>query len=314
MDSHAGAAMPQVLVPYPGLDADPSTQDIFVYMRPETNGVVGEREVLRVIEKYPQYKVDLHLVYLANIPGEFIVRNHIVERHYAVKMSFAVHGKRLFTERMKERFREHFDTEFASAPIIGAFEALDRLDVRAEELFSQWVDEPDILVVDGQTVKRVGAFFVVNYDIPALIHKNNRNTDIAVMLFRTQMGYQDFLSLTSKMRQGFIDRGMLGTQGSVSRVFHYSKSPVEQILDGLGYLYSSDGRRIPMRELSFAAFLLQHDVSEAQIGGLLDNPIATFETSRGRIEDSVIAYTRNESYERALEKIRTMVSQYRIPL
>lgn len=314
MDSHAGAAMPQVLVPYPGPEADPDIQDIFVYMRPETNGVVGEREVLRVVEDCPQYKVDLHLIYLANIPGEFIVRNHIVERHYAVKMSFAVHGKRLFTERMKKRFREHFDTEFESAPIIGAFEALDRLDVRAEELFSQWVDEPDILVVDGQTVKRVGAFFVVNYDIPALIHKNNRNTDIAVMLFRTRMGYEDFLSLTSKMRRGFIERGMLGSQGSLSRVFHYSKSPLEQILDGLGYLYSPQADHVPMRGLSFAAFLLHHGVSEAQIRGLLDNPIATFETGRGRIEDSVIRYTRNESYQRALEKIRTMVSQYRIPL
>lgn len=314
MDSHAGAAMPQVLVPYPGPEADPGVQDIFVYMRPETNGVVGEREVLKVVEEYPQYKVALHLVYLANIPGDFIARNHIVERHYAVKMSFAVHGKRLFTERMKKRFSEHFDTDFESAPVIGAFEALDRLDVRAEELFSQWVDEPDILVVDGQTVKRVGAFFVVNYDIPALIHKNNRSTDIAVMLFRTRMGYEDFLSLTAKMRRGFIERGLLGTQGSVSRVFHYSKSPVEQILDGLGYLYDSSARRVPMRELSFAAFLMQHGVSEAQIHGLLNNPIATFETSRGRIEDSVIAYTRNESYERALEKLRTMVSQHRIPL
>ncbi|MFP4375005.1 MAG: hypothetical protein ACLFPO_11785 [Spirochaetaceae bacterium] len=314
MNSHAGAAGPQILVPYPGPETDPSFLDIFVYMRPETNGVVGEREVLKVVEECPQYKIDLHLVYLANIPGEFIASNHIVERHYAVKMSFAVHGRRLFTEHMKERFREHFDVEFESAPIIGAFEALDRLGVRAEDLFSQWVDEPDILVVDGQTVKRVGAFFVVNYDIPALIHKNNRNTDIAVMLFRTRMGYQDFLSLTSKMRQGFIERGMLGTQSSVSRVFHYSKSPVEQILDGLGYLYAPQARRIPMRELSFAAFLLQHEVGETEIRGLLDNPIATFETTRGRVEDSVIAYTRNESYERALEKLRTMVSQYRIPL
>lgn len=314
MDSHAGAAKPQVLVPYPGPETDPGIQDIFVYMRPETNGVVGEREVLKVVEECPQYKVDLHLIYLANIPGEFIASNHIVERHYAVKMSFAVHGKRLFTERMKERFRDHFGTEFETAPVIGAFEALDRLNVRAEELFSQWVDEPDILVVDGQTVKRVGAFFVVNYDIPALIHKNNRNTDIAVMLFRTRMGYEDFLSLTSKMRQGFIERGMLGSRGSVSRVFHYSKSPVEQILDGLGYLYGPQADRVPMRELSFAAFLLQHGVTEAQIRGLLDNPIATFETGRGRIEDSVIAYTRNESYERALEKLRAMVSQYRIPL
>jgi hypothetical protein len=314
MDSRVEGAQPQVLVPYPGPDDDASIQDVFVYMRPETNGVVGEREVLKVIEECPEYKVDLHLAYLANIPGEFIAANHIVERHYAVKMSFAVHGKRLFTPRMRERFTEHFGVDFEAAPIIGAFEALDRLAVRADDLFDQWVDEPDLLVMNGQTVKRVGAFFVVNYDIPALIHKNNRDTDIAVMLFRTRTGYEYFLSLTARMREGFIRRGMLNNRGPVGRVFHYSKSPVEQILDGREYLYDRQARAVPPRELSFASFLMRNGVSEAEVHGILDNPIAEFETPRGRVEDHAVPFTRHDDYTTALGKLRSMVSQYRIPL
>jgi hypothetical protein len=314
MDSRAGGARPQVLVPYPGPDEDPNIQDIFVYMRPETNGVIGEREVLRVIEECPQYKVDLHLAYLANIPGEFIAANHIVEQHYAVKMSFAVHGKRLFTDRMKHRFTEHFGVAFDSAPVIGAFEALERLQVRADDLFDQWVDEPDMLVMNGQTVKRVGAFYVVNYDIPALIHKNNKSTDIAVMLFRTRTGYEYFLALTAKMREGFIKRGMLDSRGPVGRVFHYSKSPVEQILDGRGYLYDTQARVIPTRELSFASYLMRNGVSEAEIEGILRSPIAEFATAEGRVESHVIPFTRNDDYGTALRKLRSMVSQYLVPL
>ena len=304
-----------MLVPYPGPAAEDDVQDIFVYMRPETNGVVGESEVLKVIEECPQYKVELNLVYLANIPGAFIVRNHIVERHYAVKMAFAVHGKRLFTERMKERFCDHFGVDnFEDAPVIGAFEALDRLGVRAEDLFQQWVDEPDMLVMAGQSVKRVGAFYVINYDIPALIHKNTRDTDIAVMVFRTRTGYEYFLALTAQMREGFIKRGMLDTQGHVSRVFHYSKSPVEQILDGRGYLYEAGGRAVATEQLSFAAYLRRHGVSAAEIEGLLNNPIAEFETKRGLVEDHVVPFTRSASYPEALRRLRSMVSQYRIPL
>ncbi|MFO8063277.1 MAG: hypothetical protein ACQETQ_00605 [Spirochaetota bacterium] len=314
MESPQGTALPQVLVPYPGPETDPEIQDIFVYMRPETNGVVGEGEVLKVIEDCPEYKVDLHLAYLANIPGEFIAANHIVEHHYGVKMSFAVHGKALFTRRMKERFSQHFGEDFDQAPIIGAFEALDRLGIRAEDLFEQWVDEPDMMVINAQSVKRVGSYYVVNYDIPALIHKNNKNTDIAVMLFRTRTSYDYFLSLTAKMREGFIKRGLLSTKGPVSRVLHFSKSPVEQMLDGRGYLYDTEARSVPLAELSFSAYLMRHGISEKEIDGILDNPIAEFDTPRGRIEDHVISYTRNDSYPAALEKLRSMVSQYRIPL
>ncbi|MFP4011375.1 MAG: hypothetical protein ACLFUM_06705 [Spirochaetaceae bacterium] len=314
MESDDAAARPQVLVPYPGPEADPNVEDIFVYMRPETNGVVGEAEVLRVIEESPQYKTDLNLVYLANIPGPFIMENHVVERHYAVKMAFAVHGKSIFTEHMKRRFREHFKENFDSAPIIGAFEALDRLGIRAEELFQQWVDEPDILVVDAQSIKRVGAYFVVNYDIPALIHKNNRNTDIAVMLFRTRMSYEHFLLLTARMREGFIRRGLLDTQGHVSRVFHFSKSPVEQILDARGYLYEPDGANVTTDRVSFAAYLMANGVSRREIDGILDNPIAWFRTEEGIVEDHVVPHTRNDGYPDALEKLRSMVAQHRIPL
>ncbi len=132
-------ALPKVLIPYPGPTGDPRQQDIFVYLRPETNGVRVESAVLKVIEHCPAYKQDMNLVYLANVPGEYITEQHIVEHYYALKLDFAVYGKDRFTPHMKEAFTQAFRLPFAEADIIGSFEALRRLKLGPEELFALWV-------------------------------------------------------------------------------------------------------------------------------------------------------------------------------
>ncbi|HKJ86055.1 MAG TPA: hypothetical protein VKA06_08260, partial [Spirochaetia bacterium] len=161
-----GSDGPQILVPYPGPDGSGEIQDIFVYLRPETNGVLVESLLLKVIQGCSQYRSGIRLVYLANFPGQFIVDNHIVERHYAHKFFFAVHGKRAFTSRMKDVFSRRFEVQFADADVIGSFEALQVLDMTPDQLFRLWVPAEDVLHIDGQTIKRYEGRFIVNYDIP----------------------------------------------------------------------------------------------------------------------------------------------------
>lgn len=305
-----GATGPQILVPYPGPDGSGDVQDIFLYLRPETNGTLVESALLKVIQNCSQYRTGLKLVYLANFPGEFIVQYHIVERHYAHKFFFAVHGKRAFTSRMRADFERHFGVDFDEAQIIGSFEALHVLGKAPDELFSAWVPQELMLHVDGQTIKRIGDVFVVNYDIPALMHKNARGTDIAVMLFRCSLDYDYFVELVEEMREALVSKGVLSKDRPASRAFHYSKGPVEQILDATDYLRRPDGSAVEPEELSFVAYATRHGFDVDELLGVVRGPICQFELPDGTIvEESVFAYTATDSYDEALAKLRTIRAQ-----
>jgi len=304
---------PKILVPYPGPQNSPDILDIFVYMRPETNGVIGESAIMKVIGNCPEYKVDLNMIYLANIPGDYIVRNHIVEKHYAVKFHFAVHGKNAFTSFMRERFNEYFDRSVDEAPVIGSFEALRRLHLSAEELFSFWVEPEKILNVDGQTIKLVEGVYVVNYDIPALLHRNSRNTDIAVMLFRTTLTYEYFSGLVEKMREAMISLGLLSPVVPIARAFHYSKNPFEQLIDGLGYLCKPDGGAASLSDLSFAVYLDSQGTENDTVLDTLSHPIARFHAEDGtEYEDNLLTCTYHNSFSESLEQLRRV--RYHYPL
>lgn len=301
---------PQVLVPYPGPDTSGASQDIFVYLRPETNGTLVESALLKVIQSCSQYRTGIKLVYLANFPGEFILENHIVERHYAHKFFFAVHGKRAFTSRMKEEFERHFEVPFADARIVGSFEALQVLATTPEELFSYWVPGAEMMHVDGQTIKRHDDLYIVNCDIPALMHKNNRGTDIAVMLFRCNVDYDYFADLVDEMRDVLVDAGVLSSDRPASRAFHYSKGPMEQVLDAIDYLRRPDGEAVDADELSFVAYANRHGYTAGQLMGVVRNPICLFELPDGStIEESIFIYTATDSFAEALAKLPSIRAQ-----
>ncbi|HKK21242.1 MAG TPA: hypothetical protein VJ983_07210 [candidate division Zixibacteria bacterium] len=307
-------ALPKVLIPYPGPASERDEQDIFVYLRPETNDVRVEATVLKVVERCPAYKRDMNLVYLANVPGEFITRHHIVEQHYALKLEFAVYGKELFTPYMRTAFSNAFRTSFDGADIIGSFEALRRLKLRPEELFALWVPDEDLFVVDGQSIKRVGGSYVVNYDIPALLHKNSRGTDIAVMIFRVRLGYSFFNDLVEQMRDALIQNGLMSPKTPPSRAFHYSKGPFEQILDGFGYLFTSQIETASLADLTFSTFLSNNGIQFETIRGVVSHPILHFKDEYGNtLEENLFSYTLFDDYQTALRKLNTMVAQVVLP-
>lgn len=302
--------LPAVLVPYPGPSVDPATEDIFVYLRPESNGYLVESLILKVIQKNPEYKQRIFFVYLANIPGEFILKNHIVERHYQTRLRFAVLGKKLFTEFMRRDFETYFKQPFDQAEIVGSFEALRMLSWTPDQLFELWVPPEDVLVTSGQSVKRFRDLFIVNYDIPALVQKNAQGTDIAVMLFRTSLGYERFALMFKEMERALREAKILAEGVPVDRVFHYSKGPFEQILDGRDYLYSKAGTHIPCEELSFATYLLQKGIPKETIRGVIEHPIVRYYDETGTLrENSIYLYTRGDSYPEAEEKFLHLNSQ-----
>ena len=201
---------PTIIIPYPGPSRAPDVQDIFIYLRPESNGVRVEGPLLKSIRDYPAPKDSLRIIYMANIPGSFLVKHRIIEEHYSLNVRFAVHGRDLFTANMRRAFEEYFQISFNEADIIGSFEALGKLKLNYEELFHLWLPEKDLFTIHGQTVKRFKGLFIVNYDIPALIHKNNNRTNIFVIILRSFLPYSEnhkIMDLTGKTlcEQGLLD-------------------------------------------------------------------------------------------------------------
>jgi hypothetical protein len=233
----------------------------------------------------------------------------VIEQHYAHKLFFAVHGKKAFTKHMREAFEDHFRVLWTESNIVGSYEALRILDTSPEELFGLWVPSEEITMIDGQTIKHINDLYVVNYDIPALLHKNNRGTDIAVMLFRCRVDYRYFAALVREMQVALVEKEILDPSMPASRVFHYSHGPFEQLQDAVDYLYGPDGP-VPLESLSFVHYALQRGYTADNLIGLIENPICLFESGNGDfVEENLFIYTANNSYREAVDKLSALRGQ-----
>jgi hypothetical protein len=299
--------LPTVLVPFGGPLIDDGAQDIFLYLRPESNGVLVESILFKVVRQNRLYREKCELVYLANIPGDFIIKNKIIEQHYHLKIHFARRGKKAFTPSMQQSFEKYFNMPFARSKIVGSFTALRILNLDYEELFKLWVPVYDLAIIHGQTIKRVNDLFIVNYDIPAILHRNSRKTDIATMLFRSYLSQQEFHHMVEDMRKLLVRERVIQADRPLARTFHYSRGPFEQILDGIGYLYSKDAQHLPLQSISFAHFLVKNGYHKHDILQIIRNPIVNFETDNGGIiEENIFSYTSEDTFAQALNKFKSV--------
>lgn len=302
---------PSILVPFSPAQDCLREQDVFVILRPESNGVEVESLLLRVIQQSPRFSQAVRLAYLANIPGDFIVQRHLMESRYHLKLAFARQGAELFTPYMEEAFRRHFGIPFEEARVIGSFEALEVLEMEEEELFNYWVDSRDLLRINGQTVKKVAGYFVVNYDMPALMHKNNRDTDIAVMILRSTLDAKGVVNLIGAMEKVLIERNIVNPHMPPSRIFHYSKGPFEQLLDSRGFLYTPELQPVSPVESSFGLYLREQGLPKRAIVKIIRHPIVRFRNEAGELaEEDLFSHTRMLSFPEAYQSLCRCCCQY----
>ncbi len=296
---------PSVLVPYSGPDSSGSTTDTFIYLRPETNGVATESAIMRVIYEYPRHSSSIKMVYFANYPGSYIKHKHIIEHHYSHKLNFTKSGKKAFTDQMKKCFENFYHTEFSSAEIIGAYDAMKKFGIDEEELFNLWVDKDDFFSIYGNTIKKYKDTYIINYDIPALLHRKYLTSDIAVMVFRLTLQWEEFRSIIDRMQVSLREKGIIDSRHPLARVFHFTRSPFEQILDGLEYLYNSNNKD-PLN-ISFYKFLIEKGLDEDIILSFIKNPVIRYKTENGVKEDSVFEKAEGMNYEEAFDFIRQII-------
>lgn len=272
------ALTPKIIVPFRSASGDGRCtdfcQDMVVYLRPETNGIQTESVLFRVF-KDPLWHSRVDLVYLANVPGVFLLERGVVERHYESRVRFARQGVKAFTPAMEKTFSAFFGIPFSQATIVGAFEALDLFHLDEEELFRIWVPSQDVLDIEGQQIKRMNDVFVVNYDIPALLTKHHAGTDVAAMVFRTELSYPEFQVAVDQIRQALVSEALLAPDKPEHRIFHWSRGPFEQLLDAQGYVYTVRDEPVDLADLAFGRFLLDQGETEESIRAAMNNPFAS---------------------------------------
>jgi len=301
---------PSILIPFTQIENNSPCRDVFVYLRPETNGIEVESIIMNALRAEDSASHHVKLIYLANFPGDYIHDNKLIENHYRLRLLFAVKGKVLFTWHMKKAFKSYFRCSFEKADIIGPYDAMTRLGIDEETLFKTWVKPSNMLNVNGQSVKKIKDFFVLNYDIPALLNKNNRATDIAVMVFRTTGKNIDISFMVDAIEKRLEAKGIINILSPASRVFHYSKGPFEELLDSSGFLYAKDLTHIPLYETAFGRFLVENGVRPEHLEGALRFPIMYFKTAEGHFEENdIYSYTNDHTYVEALERFRTVYLQ-----
>jgi len=291
---------PTIMIPYPGPCLDPGVHDVAIYLRPESNGVKVESTMLKVIHGTADYRQALNIVYLANLPGDFIQANRVIEEHYRLKIRFARQGRKAFTQTMRRLFREAFGVPFEEAHVLGAFEALEELHMSEEELFDVWVPQEQVTHIHGQHVKCHRGCYIVNYDIPRLLHLYAKDTDIFSMILRSFLPYSEIHRLITEISLTLKREKILSNPALHSHVFHYSKGPFEQILDGIGYVYMKDQRHIPLSDLSFLNYLVREGCREEEILQAVREPILRFRGQAGELEeDNLFVRTYEHSFEQA---------------
>lgn len=280
---------PSLIVPYPGPDPSGRTIDVYVYLRPETNGVLTESVLMKTIVSDIRWKEGIKLVYLANYPGDFIQTRHVIEHHYRMKIAFARQGGRIFTPGMRQEFKRKFQTRFNPDLVLGAFEALNATGMNEEDMFSYRVKDEDMLVSLGQNIKRRGDIWIVNYDLPAILHRNTFKTDIAVMVFRVALPWTEFEHIVEMMTKHLIEAQIIDAQTAPSRAFHHSKSPWEQLLDGIDFLWGvdiSDGGTED--DISFGAYLMMKGYRRVDFADVVRCPLVVYRDDDGTLKEGNI--------------------------
>lgn len=294
---------PSILVPYSGSDSSGNSIDVFLHLRPESNNVTIESSLLKIITKNEKYRNNIKMVFLANFPGNYIRKEKIVENHYNYKLRTAKEGKKAFTPKMKDAFNLWFNDNFETAEIITPFDAMEKLNITAKELFALWTDEKNILSIYSNTIKKYKEFYILNYDIPAILKKNTAKTDIAVMIFRSFLPWRDFQEMIGKMIESLRLIGVVKENIPVSHIFHYTKSPFEQIKDGLEYLKD-------LEKISFAAYLQENKYDMKKVFHYLENPIITVIDSKTgeEKENTIFEFTKGKNYKKAAEFLKTIIA------
>lgn len=271
---------PDILIPYSGAAEKNKlghSSITMIAVRPETNRVDYEATIIKSVAPYA------HVVYMANLSGILMNDKAIVLCHYSSQLQFAVNGKDEMAKypEMIAAFEKKFKVKFEAAPIVGAYSAILDYKVKkdGDELFRTMVPNTDFLEMYGQTIKKIEGFYVLNYDIPAIVTRHHEGTNIFIMALRLVDESIGFSSLHHMIYDNMCRNQNTAIQGPdtreklplewydrIRRTYHMSRSHIEAMFDLTDFVFKDEGQRICFAETPLGQRLLQEGVmTETQL-------------------------------------------------
>lgn len=286
----------KILIPYKFDDKKSSI--VVIAVRPETNKIDYESVIISGCKDLASP------VYMANLPGNFIRSNQIVSSHYRSQVIFARYPKENISKypEMISLFEDKFQTSFATANIVGSFKAVNELrdetGLDEQELFHKLVPRKDFLEFYGHTIKKIGNFFIVNYDLPAVIHNYSSESNILVMALKIKNNtpfhivnksiFDNFMKETSTDILDYEDRHKMEWFNQVRRTYHISSSHIESMFDLKDYVFKDSTHSV-----SFEETPLGHEISK---NTFFDD----FENTMAYLKNNPLQYIINDNNDKEL--------------
>jgi hypothetical protein len=283
---------PDVLIPYIASNDKAKLADssmCVISVRPESNKVKYEATIIQSVSPFAD------AVYLASLSGSLVNDKAIIATHYSSQLQFAINGKKEMSKypEMVSVFEEKFNENFHGAPIIGAYEAILDFKIRSdgEDLFRTMVPASDFLDLYGQTIKKIDGYYVLNYDIPAIITRHHKETHMFIMALRLKDNSTRFSELHHLIYDNMCkneETTILGPKSReklpmewynrIRRTYHMSKSHIEAMFDLTDYVFKDESERIdfaatPLGQRLIKEAILPEDQLEQRMALLKNNPL-----------------------------------------
>ncbi len=261
-----------VLMPY---DSETAVQSpvVLIAVRPETNKINYESVIIKAVKEYG------NPVYMANLNGVLLKHKAVMIGHYTCQFQFAAeakYGMRAFPE-MISMFEKKFKTDFNSAKIIGSLEAVrnykDELNLSPEDMFSLMVAQDDFLEMFGQTIKKYKDYYIVNYDIPAILQRYSNNTNILVIAISLKDPAMPFYRVNRAIYENFCANGVIKIidlekrsgmhwYNQVRRTYHISHNHIEAMFDLKDYVFDENKNNYQFKDTPLGRKLSDSSVFE----------------------------------------------------
>jgi hypothetical protein len=242
------------------------------YVRPETNNVLYERAIASAL------RACADTLYMANLNGALLLQDRILEEHYASQFRFARDPRGIMSgyPQIVSRFEDRFRVSFADAPLIGSFDAVQRLGVDEEQLFETIVPEAHFLDCWGQEFKRIADAIVVNPNLPAIVKRYTPRANVLVIAVRSRGTCEDFFSTVNRSIYSAIvshhDTPVLDGERleslpwseKIRRTYHLSTNHLMAMIDMADFIYLGDGKRLAVEDTPLGRMLLAAGVLSRQ--------------------------------------------------